>query len=117
MTRRFAAPLALAVMALFAGCAPLKPVPPREEPRPPKEGYVRYRCAQGLEFGATFQQQGRRVLLETGGWSHLLPLVPAASGAKYSDGKITLWTKGAEAGVEEDGKPTLRECRLAPRGK
>jgi membrane-bound inhibitor of C-type lysozyme len=106
----------VALVVLLAGCAGLPTQPPREpEPRPPKEGYVRYRCAQNMEFGATFQQQGKRVLLETGGWSHLLPGVPSAGGMKYSDGRITLWTKGAEARVEQDGKPTLRDCRMSSR--
>ena len=72
---------------LAAACA----TPSKSPGIPSGEGYVRYRCADKQEFAVTYQQQGKRALLESGGWSHLLPLVPSASGAKYSDGKVTLW--------------------------
>jgi membrane-bound inhibitor of C-type lysozyme len=102
--------LRLLVMAggalLAAACA----TPSKSPGIPSGEGYVRYRCADKQEFAVTYQQQGKRALLEAGGWSHLLPLAPSASGAKYSDGKITLWTKGSGASVEESGRTTYREC-------
>ena len=91
---------------LAAACA----TPGKSPGIPSGEGYVRYRCADKQEFAVTYQQQGKRALLESGGWSHLLPLVPSASGAKYSDGKVTLWTKGSGASVEESGRTTYREC-------
>jgi membrane-bound inhibitor of C-type lysozyme len=78
--------------------------------KPPGDRYVRYRCADGQEFGVTFQQQGKRALLEAGGWSHLLVSVPTGSGAKYGDGKIMLSIKGAEAAVEENGRLAFRDC-------
>lgn len=77
---------------------------------PTHDGYVRYRCPDKQEFGVTFQQQGRRALLEAGGWSQLLP--SAGSGSKYSDGKITLWIKGNVASVDEDGRTTYRNCAV-----
>lgn len=39
-----------------------------------------------------------------------LPHVPAASGARYSDGTVTFWTKGSEATLERGSGETLR-CR------
>jgi membrane-bound inhibitor of C-type lysozyme len=38
---------------------------------------------------------------------------PAASGAKYSDGRYTLHTKGGEALLEQGGDVVLRDCRTA----
>jgi len=84
--------------------------------KPARDGYVRYRCAEGQEIGVTYQQKGSRALVETGGWSHLLPLVPAASGAKYSDGKVTFWSKGTTAFMEEGGAVTRKDCKES-RGK
>lgn len=96
---------------LAAGCA----TPGRAPEKPPGERYLRYVCADRQELGVTFQQQGRRALVVAGGWSHLLPAVPAASGAKYSDGRVTLWTKGSTATLEEDGRTTYRDCTPARR--
>lgn len=94
-----------ALATLLAACAaPIKQ-------QPPSEGYVRYRCADGQVIGVTFQHRGKRALVEAGGWSHLLPQVPAASGAKYSDGKVTFWNKGSTAFMEEGGALTRRDCK------
>jgi membrane-bound inhibitor of C-type lysozyme len=47
-----------------------------------------------------------------------LPPEPAASGAKYSDGRYTLHTKGTDALLERGGDAVLRGCRsaVAPSG-
>jgi membrane-bound inhibitor of C-type lysozyme len=39
-----------------------------------------------------------------------LPQVRSASGAKYSDGRTTLWTKGEGAFVEISGKIAFNNC-------
>ncbi len=44
---------------------------------------------------------------------YVLPQVPAASGAKYTEGNITFWTKGDEALLELNGA-TYRNCRSNP---
>jgi len=41
-----------------------------------------------------------------------LPLERSASGARYSDGRYALHTKGDEAILERGGKVVLRECRV-----
>lgn len=46
-----------------------------------------------------------------GGTYHVLGQVRAASGAKYQDGPITVWTKGQEALLEVDGE-TFDGCQL-----
>ena len=40
---------------------------------------------------------------------HRLPHVPAASGARYSDGQITVWNKGTEVLLEREGQSW--QCR------
>ena len=40
-----------------------------------------------------------------------LPPVPAASGARYSDGRYALHTKGSEAVLERGGESFLTDCR------
>ena len=50
-----------------------------------------------------------------GGTYRVLGQVRAASGAKYQDGPVTVWTKGtSEALLEVDGR-TFRACTRTPR--
>ncbi len=43
-----------------------------------------------------------------------LPQVPAASGAKYSDGNFTFWSKGNTALLEQNERLLLRDCVTFP---
>lgn len=96
------AAIALTTVAVLSACA----VPGT---RPMGDRYVRYRCG-GEDIGVTYQGSGTRALLERGGNSSLLRSVPSGSGARYSDGKTVLHTKGEAATVEQDGKVVLRDC-------
>ncbi len=99
----------LALLAL-TGCT-ITPTPaPAPTPKTVPDQYARYRCGGGQEFGVTFQSRGARALLERDGRSDLLQRVGSASGAKYSDGKTTLWVKGKNAVVEAGGQVVLRDC-------
>ena len=102
---------------------PLAPVPqvvppsPSSPPPTPKQmvdQYIRYRCENGFDFAVTYQGNGTRALVERSGYSDLLRLTAAASGAKYSDGKLTLHAKGDGAVIELPGGPTYRQCRSLP---
>ncbi|MBP1129583.1 MULTISPECIES: MliC family protein [Serratia] len=42
-----------------------------------------------------------------------LKQVLAMSGAKYSDGKYTFWSKGQNAYLERNGKVIMSDCTLA----
>ena len=63
---------------------------------------------EGLEFTARHDLKGIYLFLP--GRTLLLQEAPAASGAKYSDGKTVFWSKGEEAFLEVDGT-TYRECK------
>jgi putative lipoprotein len=62
----------------------------------------------GLVFTARHDPRGLFLFLPDS--TVLLPEVPAASGAKYSDGRTTFWSKGEEALIERDGR-VYRDCR------
>lgn len=63
---------------------------------------------EGLEFTARHDPRGIYLFLP--GHTVLLPETLSGSGAKYTDGKITFWSKGEEAVLEADGK-TYPQCR------
>lgn len=70
-----------------------------------------YTCTDGHEFVVRI---GKEVaVLHQRGAIATLRHERSASGAKYSDGTITLWTKGQEALLEEVGA-IHRECRNDP---
>lgn len=96
--------LAVAAVALVAGCA-------AGPAKPPADRYVRYRCADGREFGVTYQQHGARALLEAEGWSYLLRGGPAQSGNAYTDGKATLHIRNDGAAVDGIGTTTYDRCK------
>lgn len=53
-----------------------------------------------------------KVSLVLDGKQLTLPQVRAASGAKYSDGHYTFWSKGNAAFVERDEKVIINDCML-----
>jgi len=61
-----------------------------------------YECDDGSSFVARIE--GERIWLFLPGKTIPLPHVQAASGAKYSDGSITFWSKGEEARLEIEGE-------------
>ena len=66
---------------------------------------VSYKCSGGNKLTAQFTQGepgSAKVTRGSSTWE--LPQVRSASGAKYSKGKITLWTKGPEATFIRNGK-------------
>lgn len=97
--------------------APTAPVPSATPPTTARklvDQYIRYRCENGFDFGVTYQAGGTRALVERSGYSDLLRQVSSASGARYSDGKMTLSAKGDGAVLDLPGGPTYRNCRSLP---
>lgn len=67
---------------------------------------ARYTCEEGVPMDVRFENRGERSLAFVsidGAPEMRLKQVPAASGAKYSDGEYTVWTKGRNAVLEING--------------
>jgi membrane-bound inhibitor of C-type lysozyme len=69
---------------------------------------VTYQCADNASFEARYQPQSVDLVLE--GSEVTLPQVRSASGARYSNGETTLFTKGNEAFLERNGTTIYESC-------
>lgn len=67
-----------------------------------------YDCEDGSYVVAQFRQATDDVWLFLPSETVLLPHVPAASGARYSDGTFTIWSKGSEALVGSESGESVR---------
>jgi membrane-bound inhibitor of C-type lysozyme len=67
-----------------------------------------YECSYGYRFVARID--GEKAWLFLPEQTLSLPRVPSGSGAKYSNGLLTFWSKGEEALLESD-KAAHRDCR------
>jgi membrane-bound inhibitor of C-type lysozyme len=79
-----------------------------EEPAAPK--MARYTCEEGVPMDVRFESRGERSMAFVsidGSPEIRLKQVPAASGAKYSDGEYTVWTKGRNAVLEINGESDI----------
>jgi len=72
-----------------------------------------YACADSVEARVTnLDAEARSIRLEVGSRRWTLDLDTSASGAKYTDGDVTFWSKGKQATIEQGGRPLCRDCRL-----
>jgi len=62
-----------------------------------------YECADGPALAIT-DLEGDAVETWLSDGRHRLPRVPAASGARYTDGRVSVWNQGAEVLLERDGR-------------
>jgi putative lipoprotein len=93
-------PLAFLFAALLFGCVT------EQEPEPaPLQAYV----CDGVRFAV--REEGDAVRLYLPQLVTVLPRVPAASGARYSDGAIAFWSKGEDAMLQTRAV-TFSQCRL-----
>ncbi len=74
-----------------------------------KEAPSLYRCKNGKTFQAQFLDNAVNLQLKRESVLNL-PSVKSASGAKYSNGKVTLNTKGEEAFIEINQKILYAGC-------
>lgn len=79
--------IAAAALLALAGCAP------KDEPEGPSIAWV---CENGVSFSIRLTTSGNVEVL-AGGKTYRLPGVIAASGTRYSDGKVEYWEHGGEA--------------------
>lgn len=105
----------LGALAL-AGCATTPTTGPRQNssvisrPASPTAASTRYVCDGDRSFAVDFNSGGGATLYLTG---QALKL-KSAPGAKYSDGSMTLWTKGRdEALLLFNGAPFYKNCHRA----
>lgn len=70
-----------------------------------------WECEDGIYVVTELRQEPDEIFVFLPDDNLTLPHVPAASGAKYSDGSSTLWTKDREMSLELAGRQSLR-CRL-----
>lgn len=80
---------------------------------PPPEGVLRayvWECDGGLSLRMKNLYREGAITLEMHEGPRKLPQVVSASGAKYSDGSLTFWTRGSEASFERAGSPPV-QCR------
>jgi membrane-bound inhibitor of C-type lysozyme len=69
---------------------------------------VTYQCQSDRAFSARFSSQEADLLLDNRGLT--LPRVESTSGARFSNGRTTLYAKGNQAFIEENGQRTYENC-------
>jgi membrane-bound inhibitor of C-type lysozyme len=75
-----------------------------------------YRCALNLDVVANYASDAKNVTIYAQGQTFHLPVALSGSGAKYSDGKTTLWEHQGEALFETPGASftVCKALRLGP---
>lgn len=105
-------PLAITVaaVAVLAACA-AQPLSTADLPKPE---VVAYRCADQAEIAVTYAGRATGMQgtadLAWDGRSFLLKRDASGGDARYTDGTLTLNTKGDEAFVEKAGEIVLKDC-------
>jgi membrane-bound inhibitor of C-type lysozyme len=94
---------------------PTAPTPSSAEPSPtPQADYkvinrVQYKCDEGKAFQAEYRSNST-VQTIFGSKVLTLPQVESASGIRYSDGSVTLYSKGEGAFVDVGDKRLFNNC-------
>jgi membrane-bound inhibitor of C-type lysozyme len=78
-----------------------------------EQSWLSFRCPDGQTVMARFvEPQDQFVNVRFAGREMRLPHVISGSGARYSDGKTTLWNRGRSVFVEVDDKIVVQDCML-----
>jgi membrane-bound inhibitor of C-type lysozyme len=102
MGKRVVLLLTVVAFLCVTGCAPC---------RAPGYKAVTFRCEEGKTLVVFFGESGEHAqILFPDGKELTLHRAISGSGARYSDGKTTFWTKGQGAFVEVDGNVVIRDC-------
>lgn len=106
----------LAAVALLAGCSSWWPFgsDERERPRWPSDAVV-YKCEAGKQLVVQYLDGGKSAMVYFPEREFRLDPIVAASGARYSNGRTTLFTQGEEAFLDDGGQRTHAGCKRAPR--
>lgn len=106
MKRSFAPGLAaIAVVASLTAVV----APAHSQDLPKVVNKVTYQCEDGKGFVASYLSNDD-MRAAFGSKEFVLPQVESGSGAKYSNGSVTVFTKGDEAMVDLGDKPFFRGC-------
>lgn len=62
-----------------------------------------YRCSLNIDVAAEYAADTKTVTLYVQGRTFKLPIAMSGSGARYSDGKTTIWEHQGEATFETPG--------------
>jgi membrane-bound inhibitor of C-type lysozyme len=102
----------LLCLALLLACSRQEESPQaRQTAGTPSKALV-YQCQGGGGFTVEFVNDAHYALLTLNGQTLKLPQAISGSGARYSDGKTTLWIKGDGGFVEVDGQIILKDCQV-----
>jgi membrane-bound inhibitor of C-type lysozyme len=108
--------LVLAAAALLAGCGSWNPwAGPREESVALPADTVTFQCDGNRRLLVRMPPAAKSVTVMLPERQFRLDQVPAESGARYSNGRTTLHTRGDEAFLEEDGKQLYSGCKQIQR--
>jgi membrane-bound inhibitor of C-type lysozyme len=94
---------------VLAACSQMPGASPSSAP--PGSRQFEYRCADGTKFDVLMWPSGDKAKLELDGIMYELKPARSGSGAKFSDGTTTYWSKGRDATIERGGKVVHRDCR------
>jgi membrane-bound inhibitor of C-type lysozyme len=105
------AALILTLAAALGGCGSLNwwsgPV---EQSRIPRNATV-YQCDAEKKLAVRYDEGGKSAMIIFLEREFRLDQAEGASGARYSNGRTTLHTKGDEARLEESGSFTYENCK------
>jgi membrane-bound inhibitor of C-type lysozyme len=75
-----------------------------------------YRCPLNIDIAADYSADTKSVTLYTQGQTFHLPIAMSGSGARFSDGKTTIWEHQGEATFETPGA-SFTGCKAIPLGR
>ncbi len=84
----------------------------RDRPRYPPGATV-YKCNDGKQLAVRYLDGGKSAMMIYPDREFRLDRESSASGARYTNGRTTLSTKGTDATVEEGGQTLFAECHTA----
>ncbi|PWC14082.1 lysozyme inhibitor [Brenneria roseae subsp. americana] len=93
-------------LVLLSGCSYFTPEKTEET--------LHYQCGT-MPLTVTMQtgeQSSSQVSFLLDGERHILPLAVSASGARYSDGTYTFWSKGNHAFIQRGDRVIVDDCIL-----
>jgi len=91
-------------LALLSGCSMLKQPAPQPE-------MLHYQCGT-LPLTVTLDNSKEQVSFILDGKPLTLKQTISASGARYSNGQYTFWSKGNSAFIERDSNIVIDDCEL-----